>query len=62
MGVTMEQIVVAGIVVTLSLCMSCIYLVRLRRAHRRQAVLSAAFVRARHARLYGVSGQRYHAE
>ena len=62
MGATMEQIVVLGIVIVLSVCLSLICLIRLRRAHRRQTALSAAFLRARHARNHGLSGQRYHAE
>lgn len=49
----MEQIVVLGIVISLSVCLSLIGLLRLRRAHRRQNALSAAFVRARHARDHG---------
>ncbi len=49
----MEQIVALGIVVTLSIWLSLMALIRLRRAHRRQSVLSAAFVRARHARDHG---------
>ena len=54
MGGTMEQIVVLGIVITLSIWLSLIGLMRLRRAHRRQNALSAAFLRARQARNHGM--------
>ena len=50
----MEQIVVLGIVITLSILLSLIAVIRLRRAHRRQSVLSAAFQRARAARNNGM--------
>ena len=49
----MEQIVILGIVFTLSIWLSLAAVARLRRAHRRQDALSAAFVRARHARDHG---------
>ena len=62
MGATMEQIVVLGIVISLSVCMSLIGVIRLRRAHQRQSVLSAAFLRARHARVHGMGGRYFHAE
>ncbi len=50
----MEQIVVLGIVVTLSIWLSLMGLIRLRRGHRRQSALSAAFLRARDARDHGI--------
>ena len=53
MGYRMEQIVVLGIVITLSICLSLIGLIRLRRANRRQHALAAAFLRAQHARDHG---------
>ncbi len=53
MGDYMEQIVVLGIVITLSICLSLIGLIRLRRANRRQNALAAAFLRAQHARDHG---------
>ncbi len=58
----MEQIVVLGIVITLSVWLSLIGLIRLRRAHRRQSVLSAAFLRARHARDHRLGGRHSHIE
>ncbi len=53
MGDCMEQIVVLGIVITLSICLSLIGLIRLRRTNRRQNALAAAFLRAKHARDHG---------
>ncbi len=58
----MEQIVVLGIVITLSIWLSLIGLIRLRRAHRRQSALSAAFLRARHARNHGIGARHSHIE
>ncbi len=51
----MEQIVVLGTVITLSIWLSLMGLLRLRRAYRRQSALSAAFLRARAARDHGMS-------
>jgi hypothetical protein len=52
----MEQIAVLGIIITLSILLSLIGLIRLRRAHRRQNALSAAFLRARHGRDHQLGG------
>ncbi len=62
MGGTMEQIVAPGIVTTFSIWPSLIAVMRLRRAHRRQIVLSAAFPRARHGRDHGPGGRHAHIE
>ena len=62
MGHTMEQIVILGIVITLSIWLSLIGLIRLRRAHRRQSALSAAFLRSRNARDHEMGGRHYHIE
>jgi len=49
----MEQFVVLGIIVTLSIWLSLMALIRLRRGYRRQSTLSAAFLRAQDARDHG---------